>query len=43
MKGSAQSGWAMAEINPQIRDLLAEALERRLPWTWYPAGTSDDR
>jgi hypothetical protein len=34
---------AMAEINPQIRDLLAEALERRLPWTWYPAGTSDER
>jgi hypothetical protein len=29
----------MAEINPQIRDLLAAALERRLPWTWYPART----
>jgi hypothetical protein len=27
---------AMAEIAPQMRDLLIAALERRLPWTWEP-------
>jgi hypothetical protein len=27
---------AAAEISPQVRDLLHEALQRRLPWTWEP-------
>ncbi len=29
---------AIAEIGPQVRDLLYDALQRRLPWTWEPAG-----
>jgi hypothetical protein len=28
---------AIAEISPQVRNLLYQALERRLPWTWVPA------
>ena len=24
------------ELSPQIRDLILEALQRRLPWTWSP-------
>jgi hypothetical protein len=27
---------AIAEISPQVRDLLYAALARRLPWTWAP-------
>lgn len=27
---------ALAEIDTQVRDLLYEALNRRLPWTWEP-------
>jgi hypothetical protein len=27
---------AIEEVLPQIRDLLASAIERRLPWTWEP-------
>jgi hypothetical protein len=27
---------AIVEIGPQVRDLLCQALERRLPWTWEP-------
>ncbi|MDQ2934083.1 MAG: hypothetical protein M3R49_03710 [Chloroflexota bacterium] len=25
---------AIAEINPQVGELLYQALQRRLPWTW---------
>ncbi len=25
---------AIEEVMPQIRDLIADAIERRLPWTW---------
>lgn len=27
---------AVTEISPQLRVLLAAAIERRLPWTWEP-------
>lgn len=27
---------AIAEIGPQVGDLLYAALQRRLPWTWDP-------
>lgn len=28
---------AIEEIGPQVRDLLYEALQKRLPWTWEPS------
>lgn len=28
---------AIEEVNDQIRDLVADAIERRLPWRWEPA------
>lgn len=27
---------AIREVMPQIRNLLADAIERRLPWEWQP-------
>jgi hypothetical protein len=27
---------AIEEVLPQIRDLIAAAIERRLPWEWQP-------
>ncbi len=27
---------AIEEVMPQIRDLIADAIERRMPWTWEP-------
>lgn len=27
---------AIEEVMPQVRDLIADAIARRLPWTWEP-------